>query len=39
MGLLLTAIGVVFFRESLNCYEIAGLAMAIASLMLLIRFA
>jgi small multidrug resistance pump len=28
-----TAIGVVFFRASLNDYEIAGLVMAIASLM------
>jgi small multidrug resistance pump len=39
MVLLLTAIGVLFFRESLNAYEIVGLVMAIASLMLLIRFA
>jgi len=39
MVLLLTAVGVVFFRESLNYYEIVGLVMAIASLMLLIRFA
>jgi small multidrug resistance pump len=39
MVLLLTAIGVVFFRESLNSYEIAGLVMAIASLILLVRFA
>jgi small multidrug resistance pump len=39
MVLLLTAMGVVFFRESLNYYEIAGLIMAIASLILLIRFA
>jgi multidrug transporter EmrE-like cation transporter len=38
MVLLLTAIGVVFFRESLNYYEIAGLVMAIASLILLVRF-
>jgi small multidrug resistance pump len=37
--LLLTAIGVVLFRESLNYYEIAGLVMAIASLILLVRFA
>src|SRR5262252_7983541 len=36
--LLLTAVGVVFFRESLNYYEIAGLIMAIASLILLVRF-
>ena len=39
MVLLLTAIGVLFFRESLNHYEIAGLVMAIASLILLVRFA
>ena len=39
MILLLTALGVVFFRESLNYYEIAGLVMAIASLVLLVRFA
>jgi small multidrug resistance pump len=39
MVVLLTAIGVVFFRESLNSYEIIGLVMAIASLILLIRFA
>ena len=39
MVVLLTVIGVVFFRESLNYYEIAGLVMAIASLMLLVRFA
>ena len=39
MILLLTAVGVVFFRESLNYYEIAGLIMAIASLILLVRFA
>jgi len=39
MMLLLTALGLVFFRESLNYYEIAGLVMAIASLVLLIRFA
>ena len=38
MILLLTAIGVVFFRETLNYYEIAGLVMAIASLVLLMRF-
>jgi hypothetical protein len=31
--------GVMFFREPLNYYEIAGLVMAIASLILLIRFA
>jgi small multidrug resistance pump len=39
MILLLTTIGIVFFREPLNRYEFAGLAMAIASLILLIRFA
>ena len=39
MVLLLTAIGVVGFRESLSRAEIAGLAMAIASLILLTRFA
>ena len=33
MVLLLTTIGVVFFREPLNAYEIAGLVMAIASLL------
>ena len=39
MVVLLTAIGVVFFRESLTYYEIAGLVMAIAALILLVRFA
>ena len=39
MVLLLTAVGVVVFREPLNYYEMAGLAMAIASLVLLVRFA
>ena len=39
MVLLLTAIGVVLFEESLNYYELAGIALAIASLMLLMRFA
>lgn len=38
MVLLLTAIGVVVFKESLNGYEIARLVMAIASLVLLVRF-
>jgi small multidrug resistance pump len=38
MILLLTSIGVIFFRESLNYYEIAGLVMAIGSLVLLMRF-
>jgi drug/metabolite transporter (DMT)-like permease len=39
MVVLLTAIGVVAFRESLSYYELAGLAMAIGSLVLLMRFA
>ena len=37
--LLLTLIGGVFFHETLNGYEIAGLVMALASLILLMRFA
>jgi small multidrug resistance pump len=36
---LLTAVGVVAFRESLSLYEIAGIAMAIGALVLLVRFA
>jgi multidrug transporter EmrE-like cation transporter len=39
MILLLTAIGVVVFREALGAYEVAGLIMAVASLILLVRFA
>jgi small multidrug resistance pump len=39
MILLLTTVGVVFFHESLNYYEIAGIILAIASLVLLMRFA
>lgn len=39
MILLLTGIGVVFFGESLNAYEFAGLAMAVGALILLVRFA
>ena len=39
MVVLLTAVGVAVFRESLNYYEIAGLLMAVASLILLVRFA
>ncbi len=39
MILLLTAVGTVLFRETLNAYEIAGLLMAVGSLVLLIRFA
>jgi small multidrug resistance pump len=35
---MLTLIGVTIFRESLNYYEIAGLIMAILSLILLSRF-
>ena len=38
MVVLLTAIGVVIFRESLNYYELAGLAMAVRALVLLSRF-
>jgi small multidrug resistance pump len=39
MILLLTGIGSVVFRETLNPYEIAGLVMAVGSLILLMRFA
>ena len=39
MILLLTAMGVAVFREPLGAYEVAGLVMAIASLILLMRFA
>ncbi len=39
MILLLTGIGAIAFRESLNAYEIAGLVLALASLILLMRFA
>ena len=39
MALLLTAVGVVLFRESLNHYELAGIILAVASLVLLMRFA
>jgi len=39
MVLLLTAVGVVLFGESLNRYEVGGIVLAIASLVLLIRFA
>jgi drug/metabolite transporter (DMT)-like permease len=39
MILLLTAIGSLIFRESLNVYEILGMLMAIGSLFLLMRFA
>src|SRR5262245_52359876 len=37
--LLLTAVGVVIFRESLNYFEVAGILLAIAALVLLMRFA
>jgi small multidrug resistance pump len=39
MVVLLTAIGVIFFQEALNYYEIAGLLLAVVSLILLVRFA
>ena len=39
MILLLTAIGAVSFREALSGPEVAGLAMAIGALVLLMRFA
>ncbi|HEX7229124.1 MAG TPA: transporter [Candidatus Binatia bacterium] len=39
MVLLLTAVGVVLFEESLNYYELAGIVLAVASLVLLMRFA
>jgi drug/metabolite transporter (DMT)-like permease len=39
MVLLLTGIGVVLFRESLNYYELTGSVLAVASLVLLMRFA
>jgi small multidrug resistance pump len=38
MVLLLAAVGVIAFKESLNASEIAGIVMAIASLILLMRF-
>jgi drug/metabolite transporter (DMT)-like permease len=38
MVLLLAAIGVIGFKESLSRYEIAGIAMAVGSLFLLVRF-
>jgi len=37
--LLLTAIGVVLFQESLNYFEVVGIALAVISLVLLMRFA
>ena len=39
MVLFLTGVGVIVFRETLNAYEITGLVLAIASLVLLMRFA
>ena len=39
MILLLTVVGVVGFRERLNVYEITGIALAVVSLGLLMRFA
>jgi small multidrug resistance pump len=39
MILLLTGIGAVAFREAINAYEIVGIVMAVASLILLMRFA
>ena len=39
MVLLLTGVGVVLFRESLGWQEVVGLVLAIASLILLVRFA
>jgi multidrug transporter EmrE-like cation transporter len=39
MMLLLTLVGTLKFGESLNYYEMAGIALAILSLILLVRFA
>jgi len=39
MILLLTAVGVVMFRESLSYFELAGIVLAVAALVLLMRFA
>ena len=39
MILLLTAVGVVFFSEKLNYSEVAGIVLAVAALVLLMRFA
>jgi drug/metabolite transporter (DMT)-like permease len=39
MVLLLTAVGVLVFKESLNSFEVAGIVLALASLVLLMRFA
>jgi small multidrug resistance pump len=37
--LLLTVVGVVLFRESLNYFEVIGIVLAVVSLVLLMRFA
>jgi drug/metabolite transporter (DMT)-like permease len=37
--LLLTTVGVLVFRESLNFFELIGIALAVMSLLLLMRFA
>jgi multidrug transporter EmrE-like cation transporter len=37
--LLLTAIGVLLFRESLNYFGVIGIVLAVISLVLLMRFA
>jgi multidrug transporter EmrE-like cation transporter len=39
MIVLLTLVGTLGFRERLNYYEMAGLVLAVASLILLVRFA
>jgi small multidrug resistance pump len=39
MVVLLTTVGLVIFRETLNYAEVAGLIMAIGALILLVRFA
>jgi drug/metabolite transporter (DMT)-like permease len=39
MILLLTSVGAIAFREPLNAFEIAGIVMAVAALVLLMRFA
>jgi small multidrug resistance pump len=38
MILLLTGMGVLFFKETLNWYEVAGIVLAIASILMLTRF-
>src|SRR5512132_179007 len=39
MVLLLTAVGLVLFQESLNYFEVIGIVFAVVSLVLLMRFA